>query len=71
MRDIRTAVQLAFFYEAGSVADTYGAVWDAVRQSYGAGLRVVTAAGLVYRLDLATGDEGPQPSVFFQYPWEL
>ncbi len=71
MRDIRTAVQLAFFYEAGSVADTYGAVWDAVRQSYGAGLRVVTASGLVYRLDLATGDEGPQPSVFFQYPWEL
>ena len=46
-------------------------MWDAVRQSYGAGLRVVTASGLVYRLDLATGDEGPQPSVFFQYPWEL
>lgn len=71
MKDIRTAVQVAFFYEAGSVADTYGGVWDVVRQSYGAGLRIVTASGLVYRLDLATGDEGPQPSVFFQYPWEL
>lgn len=71
MRDIRTAVQVAFFYEAGSVADTYGGVWSIVRQSYGSGLRIVTASGLVYRLDLAAGDEGWQPSVFFQYPWEL
>lgn len=71
MKDIRTAVQVAAFYEAGSVADTYGGVWAIVRQSYGAGLRIVTASGLVYRLDLATGDEGFQPSVFFQYPWEL
>jgi hypothetical protein len=37
----------------------------------GAGLSMVTASGLVYRLDFATGDEGFQPSVFFQYPWEL
>lgn len=50
---------------------TYGDVWDIVRQSYGAGVRMVTASGLVYRLDFATGDEGFQPSVFFQYPWEL
>ena len=71
MKDIRTAVQVAFFYEAGSVADTYGGVWAIVRQSYGTGLRIVTASGLVYRLDVATGDEGVQPSVFFQYPWEL
>lgn len=71
MKDIRTAIQIAFFYEAGSVADTYGGVWDVVRQSYGSGLRMVTASGLVYRLDLATGDEGFQPCVFFQYPWEL
>lgn len=71
MKDIRTSVQIAFFYEAGSVADTYGGVWSIVRQSYGTGLRMVTASGLVYRLDVATGDEGVQPSVFFQYPWEL
>lgn len=71
MKDIRTAIQLAFFYEIGSVAETRGALWDIARQSYGAGARVVTASGLVYRLDIATGDEGFQPSVFFQYPWEL
>ncbi|MDD5302917.1 MAG: hypothetical protein PHS14_07370 [Elusimicrobia bacterium] len=71
LKDIRTAVQIALFYEAGSVADAAGALWAAARQSYGAGLRIVTASGLVYRLDLATGDEGFQPSVFFQYPWEL
>lgn len=71
LKDIRTAVQIALFYEAGSVADAAGALWAVARQSYGAGLRIVTASRLVYRLDLATGDEGFQPSVFFQYPWEL
>jgi hypothetical protein len=71
MKDIRTAAQLAFFYEAGSVADSRGELWRIVRQSYGAGARIITASGLVYRFDLAHGDEGLQPSVFFQYPWEL
>jgi hypothetical protein len=32
---------------------------------------VVTASGLVYRMDMAFGQEGAQPSIFFQYPWEL
>jgi hypothetical protein len=71
LKDIRTAVQLALFYEAGSVADTRGELWKAWRSAYGAGARVVTASGLVYRLDLGAGDEGIQPSIFFQYPWEL
>jgi hypothetical protein len=30
---------------------------------------MVTASGLVYRIDLATGNEGFQTSIFFQYPW--
>lgn len=71
MRDIRTAVQVALFYELGTVADTEGALWRTTRSAGGAGLRVVTASGLVYRFDLAAGQEGVQPSVFFQYPWEL
>ena len=71
MKDIRTAIQIAFFYEVGSVADDAGSLWSLYRLSYGAGARVITASGLVYRLDLAGGDEGFQPSVFFQYPWEL
>lgn len=71
MKDIRTSVQVALFYEIGSAADSRGELWKLYRQSYGSGLRVVTASGLVYRFDLAAGDEGAQPSVFFQYPWEL
>ncbi|MBI3564056.1 MAG: hypothetical protein HY079_02535 [Elusimicrobia bacterium] len=71
MRDIRTAVQVAFFYELGTVADAEGGLWKTTRSAGGAGLRVITASGLVYRFDLAAGQEGVQPSVFFQYPWEL
>lgn len=71
VKDIRTAVQLAFFYEAGTVGDSRGELWNAAKSAYGCGFRIITASGLVYRLDLATGDEGAQPSVFFQYPWEL
>ncbi|MDX6769621.1 MAG: hypothetical protein SF051_08825 [Elusimicrobiota bacterium] len=71
VKDIRTAVQVAFFYEAGTVADSRGQLWRKVRHAAGTGVRIVTASGLVYRLDLGKGDEGWQPSVFFQYPWEL
>jgi hypothetical protein len=71
MKDIRTAVQVALFYEIGTVSDAPNGLWVLARHSYGTGLRVVTASGLVYRLDLAEGNEGFQPSVFFQYPWEL
>jgi hypothetical protein len=71
MKDIRTAIQLAFFYEIGSVADRPGDLWDIYRSSWGAGVRVVTGSGLIYRVDFATGQEGFQPSIFFQYPWEM
>lgn len=71
IRDVRTAIQVAFFYEIGTVTDTAADIWKTTRSSYGAGLRIVTASGVVYRIDLADGDEGFQPSIFFQYPWEL
>lgn len=71
MRDIRTAIQTALFYEIGTSADLESRLWKTTRESYGAGLRIVTASGVVYRADLAYGDEGFQPSIFFQYPWEL
>jgi outer membrane protein assembly factor BamA len=70
MKDIRTGVQLAFFYEIGSVAESQGEVWDETRQSYGAGFRVVNASGLIYRLDYAAGDEGYAMTVIINYPWE-
>jgi len=71
MRDIRTAFQVAFFYEIGTVADREGDLWSSTRSSYGAGFRMVTASGIVYRVDLAFGDEGFAPTVFFMYPWEI
>lgn len=71
MKDIRTAVQLALFYEIGTVADIQSELWSSTRAAVGAGFRIVTASGVVYRVDLATGREGFQTSVFFQYPWEI
>lgn len=71
VKDIRTAIQVALFYEIGTVADRQSDLWSSTRASYGAGFRIVTASGVVYRIDLAAGQEGFEPSVFFQYPWEL
>jgi len=70
-KDIRTAIQVAPFLEIGTVEDHAGDAWSTIRSSYGVGFRIVTASGLIYRLDLAGGDEGFQPCIFFQYPWEL
>jgi hypothetical protein len=71
MKDIRTAVQVALFYEIGTVADQPDDLGNITRSSYGTGMRLVTASGVVYRVDLATGRDGFAPSIFFQYPWEL
>lgn len=71
MKDVRTSFQVSLFYEIGSVVDDRSELWNITRSSYGAGFRMVTASGLVYRIDLASGSEGFQPSIFFQYPWEM
>ncbi len=69
-RDTHTGFQLAFFNEYATVSETWNDLWDRSRMVVGAGARLVTKSGSVYRLDLATGDEGPQLSVFFYYPWD-
>jgi outer membrane protein assembly factor BamA len=71
MRDIRTAIQVSLFYEAGSTADIRSEVGDIWRSSYGVGLRMVTASGVVFRGDMAFGREGFEPEIFIGYPWEL
>jgi outer membrane protein assembly factor BamA len=71
MKDIRTAVQVSLFYEAGSTADIRSEVGDIWRDSYGLGLRVVTASGVVFRADMAFGREGFEPEIFIGYPWEI
>ncbi len=71
MKDIRTSVQISVFYENGTTADLrdeLGKIW---RDTYGFGLRVITASGVVFRGDMAFGREGFEPEIFIGYPWEI
>jgi hypothetical protein len=73
MKGVRTSIQVAFFYETGVTSDTRGDLYErgSMRDSYGAGLRIVTASGLVFRGDVAHGKEGINTAIFIGYPWEL
>ena len=71
MKDIRTAIQIAAFFELGSTADHRSEVGDTWRETYGIGARMVTASGVVFRADFAYGHEGFQPQIFIGYPWEI
>ncbi|MDT8318345.1 MAG: hypothetical protein RQ824_10225 [bacterium] len=68
-KDIATGIQLAIFYERGSVAEKKQYLGETWRSSYGAGLRLVSASGYVYRVDMATGKEGGTMAIIFDYPW--
>lgn len=69
-KDIRTVLQVAAFYELGSVEDKRDALGDLYRASYGAGFRMITASGIVLRADVALGREGVETTIIFGYPWE-
>lgn len=69
-KDVRTGIQVAFFAEIGSVSETSSTLWNEKRHSVGVGFRLVAASGAVYRADIATGDEGTEYIVIFDYPWE-
>ena len=69
MKDIRTGIQLAAFFESGSVAETASDLGKETRESYGMGVRMVMASGIVYRADMAQGDEGSELTVIIDYPW--
>ena len=71
MKDVRTSVQISVFYETGSTSDVRSELGDIMRDSYGFGLRVVTASGIVFRGDFAFGREGFEPEIFIGYPWEI
>ncbi len=70
-RDIRTVIQLAAFYERGAISDNKDELWNTMRESYGIGARLVTKSGLIFRADIATGDEGEELSIIFGFPWEV
>lgn len=69
-KDVRTGLQLAFFAEIGSVSESSSELWDETRSSIGAGFRLIAASGAVYRADIATGKEGAELIIIFEYPWE-
>ena len=71
MKDLRTSIQLAFFHEEGTIADKTEDLFKEKRQSTGIGIKAVMGSGLVYRFEVATGEEGSQYVLFLGYPWDL
>ncbi len=69
LKDIRTAFQIAFFYEIGSIADHEEDLFEETRNSVGVGFRAAMASGFIFRFDVATGEEGSEFVIFFDYPW--
>ncbi|HLQ25998.1 MAG TPA: hypothetical protein VK138_08935, partial [Acidiferrobacterales bacterium] len=63
----------ALFYEAGVTSDTQSDLtqWKNMRDSYGVGLRIVTASGAVLRGDVGYGRDGLGTAIFIGYPWEF
>ena len=69
MQDLVDEMQVAFFFEQGSVSETKSELGDTIKYSFGSGFRLLSGSGNLYRADFATGDEGPQVTVIIQYPW--
>lgn len=69
IEDLVDELQLAFFFEQGSVSEKKSDLGKTVKFSIGSGFRFLSGSGNVYRADLATGNEGPNLSVLIQYPW--
>jgi len=71
MKGIRTILQLALFYERGTVADIESDLGETWKSSTGVGFRLLMSSGFVFRFDVGTGDEGTQTTLFFNYPWNM
>jgi len=69
LQDVQEAFQMAFFYEQGTVAESRADLGSINRSSVGAGVRLVTGSGSVYRFDVASGEEGAEVTLLFNYPW--
>ena len=67
---LKTIFQLAFFAEQGTVSDHLDELNSNIKSSYGIGFRTIIS-GIVYRLDVAMGEEGIKPTIFFFYPMDL
>jgi len=67
---LRTVLQTSFFYETGSVADDISRLHQKMKSSFGVGFRAIIS-GLIYRFDLAKGEDGIAPTLFINYPLSL
>ncbi|MBI5638285.1 MAG: hypothetical protein HZA03_09990 [Nitrospinae bacterium] len=70
LRGLRTNLQIAFFGEMGSVAETWNDVNRKFRYSYGGGFRALFS-GVTIRFDVGFGDEGMEMQLFLDYPWSV
>ena len=70
MGGVRTVLQAAFFYEVGGVSDDLSEIHKNLVTSFGVGFRAIIS-GLIYRFDLAKGEEGVVPTLFINYPLSL
>ncbi len=69
IQDLVEELQVAFFFEQGSVSEIKSELGKTVKTSFGSGFRFLSGSGNLYRADFATGNEGPNLSVIIQYPW--
>lgn len=67
---LRTNLQLAFFYEQGTVNDDTSKLNESMKHSTGVGFRALIS-GMVLRLDFAQGDEGMKTVLFLEYPLQV
>ena len=67
-KGVYTSMQLAVFYEQGTVAPNAGELWRNIKNSYGFGTRIVLSS-FVFRLDVGFSEEGSETTVFFGYPF--
>jgi hypothetical protein len=67
---LRTVLQTSFFYETGSVSDDVSLLHEKMKSSFGVGFRAIIS-GLIYRFDLAKGEDGIAPTLFVNYPLSI
>jgi hypothetical protein len=67
---LRTVLQTSFFYETGSVSDEVSLLHEKMKSSFGVGFRAIIS-GLIYRFDLAKGEDGIAPTLFINYPLSI
>ena len=68
-QDLVDDIQIAFFYENGSISEEKSDLGKISKSSFGTGFRLVNASGNLYRADVASGDEGTNFTLIIQYPW--